>query len=141
MLPLARHSLRLRRWISGGVLLAMLFMQFAAAAFACPQVMGDESPQAAAMADMPDCHEAAASHEDGSALCKAHCVKDSQSGGATASPDLQANPAALSLLLGIIEPACVGDAARARSARASPRWQDRRSGAPPLYLSLLVLRN
>ncbi len=46
MFPRTRQSLRLRRWISAGLLMAMLFMQFAAAAYACPRV-------APAMADCP----------------------------------------------------------------------------------------
>jgi hypothetical protein len=122
------QTLSPRRWLSAGVLVAMLFMQFATAAYACPVM-----PTPA----MPDCHAMAAQHDDGSTLCKAHCVKDGQSTAATAAPDLQANPASLTLLLGVIEPA---EPAVAVS-RAPEPWQLKHSGAPPIYLSLLVLRN
>ena len=129
------QSLRLRRWISAGLAVAMLFMQFATAAYACPVAQGDMP--VVAMPDCPGMADVAARHGDTSALCKAHCVKDGQSTAATAAPDLQPNPAALNLLLGVIEPA----AAPARASCAPEPWHWRHSGAPPLYLSLLVLRN
>ena len=108
--------------------MAMLFMQFATAVYACPK-MADSA--------MPDCHGMAAQHDDQSTLCKAHCVKDGQSTAASAAPDLQANPAALTLLMGMIEPTQVP----AWNSRLPEPWHFSHSGAPPIYLSLLVLRN
>ncbi len=129
-------SLLARRWISTLVLMALLFTQFASAAYACPRVASPEQ-QSAAMSDCHDMAMQAGSHNEPSALCKAHCVKDGQSTAATAAPDLQPNPAALTLLLGVIEPV----ATLAPEALGATAWQERPSGAPPLYLSLLVLRN
>ncbi|MDI4635239.1 hypothetical protein J7U46_19405 [Pelomonas sp. V22] len=130
---------RLRRWISSGVLLALLFMQLATAAYACPQLVKELQQSAMAMA-MPGC-EAMSSQMDQQQpqLCKAHCVKDAQSMGAATAPDLQPNPAALTLMLGFVEPVeptlPALQVSRPAGAQAQP------PGAPPLYLSLLILRN
>ena len=42
----------LRRWISGGLVMLLLFMQLATAAYACPAEL-QALPNAAAMAAMP----------------------------------------------------------------------------------------
>jgi hypothetical protein len=138
-MAITRHSRRLRRWISGGVLVALLFMQFATVAYACP-ALAKSVQTAAAMAAMPDCHgmDGVMDH-DLPNLCKAHCDKDGQSTAATAAPDLQPNPAALVLLMGVVAPTLVLTPALLESG-PSP-WLVGHSGAPPLYLSLLVLRN
>lgn len=130
---------RLRRWISSGVMLAMLFMQLATAAYACPQI--EKARLALAMATaMPGC-EGMAAQMDGEQpqLCKAHCNKDAQGMAAAALPDLQPNPAAVTLLMGTVEPVRV--LLPASIAAGHPASQLRPPGAPPLYLSLLVLRN
>ncbi|HLO96178.1 MAG TPA: hypothetical protein VK195_17870 [Burkholderiaceae bacterium] len=129
----------LRRWVSAGVLMAMLFMQLATAAYACPQL--EKARQQAAMAlAMPGCEGMAGSMDlEQPQLCKAHCDRDAQGTAASASADLQPNPAALTLMLGVVQPlvpllpACVRAGQAPLAARSA--------GEPPLYLSLLVLRN
>jgi len=72
-------------------------------------------------------------------LCKAHCDKNSQSTASVAGPDLQPNPAATTLLLGIVRPTLASPLFEA--APGQPTALVRPPSAPPLYLSLLVLRN
>lgn len=130
---------RLRRWVCTSVLMAMLFMQLATAAYACPQL--EKARQHAAMViAMPDCDGMPGSMDDQQPqLCKAHCDKDAKNTSLTTAPDLRPNPAALTLILGIVQPVlpllpsghCTGQVPHAH----------RSAGAPPLYLSLLVLRN
>lgn len=85
------------------------------------------------------------SHEHDSAqpqLCKAHCDQGSSgfnTGGATASPDLPAP-----LLSGLIDwrtPATVQARSPMRPGAGQPQTAGPPQGWPPLYLSLLVLRN
>ncbi|MDM4768284.1 hypothetical protein [Pelomonas sp. SE-A7] len=130
---------RLRRWIASSVMMAMLFMQLATAAYACPQLVKDVQ-QSAMAADMPGCEGMSGQmDQDQPQLCKAHCVKDVQGTGAAAVPDLQPNPAALTLLVGVVEPVPL---ALPRSLATGPAGTlDRPTGAPPLYISLLILRN
>lgn len=128
------------------MLMAMLFMQLATAAYACPQLAQARSALQAmpnmqdmqAMPDMPDC---AAMGEGGldealPLLCKAHCSKDATSTASAAAPDLQPNPAATTLLLGIVWHTSAAPLALA--APGQPSTPLRPPGAPPLYL--LVLR-
>jgi hypothetical protein len=142
-------SRRLRRWVTGGLLMAMLFMQLATAAYACPalaqarsalQAMPDMSNMPA-MLEMPNMQDCAAMGEAGldealPLLCKAHCSTDATSTASAAAPDLQPNPAATTLLLGIVWPAPAAPLALA--APGQPRTPLRPPSAPPLYL--LVLR-
>lgn len=130
---------RLRRWIASGLTLALLFMQLATAAYACPQLQAAWQPPAMAFS-MPDCESMpAAMDADQPQLCKAHCVKDAQGRALSAVPDLEPNPAALCLLMGLLEPARM----RLPDARGCARAEAslRPPGGPPLYLSLLVLRH
>lgn len=123
---------RLRRWIAAGLMLALLSMQLAVAAYVCPQ-------QAMAVA-MPGCDSMPASMDEAQPqLCKAHCAKAAQGTGAAAVPDLQPNPTALTLLVGVVEP--LRPALPAAFAAGQTGTLVRPPGAPPLYLSLLVLRN
>lgn len=132
-------SRRLRRWVSGGVLMAMLFMQLATAAYACPQLEKARQHAAMVMA-MPDCDGMPGSmDEQQPQLCKAHCGKDAQSSAVTVAPDLQPNPSAVTLMLGVVQPVRPLIPANARPGH-EPLAQ-RSAGEPPLYLSLLVLRN
>lgn len=132
-------SRRLRRWVSSSVVMAMLFMQLATAAYACPQIEKVRQDLAMAVA-MPGCNGMPAQMDDDQPqLCKAHCDKDAQGTGSAVLPDLQPNPAALTLLLGLVEP--VQALLPAGMAAGHPASQLRPPGAPPLYLSLLVLRN
>lgn len=132
------HDFRRRRgWVSTWLIAAMLFMQLAVAAHACPQFAPVEQ---AAMADMPDCphHRAAVAERDGTTLCKAHCEAGLQSvnsqAGALDAPPVLALPAAL---VGTVDATAVGHAERMPGGLAAGPP----AGAPPLYLTFLVLRN
>ena len=119
------------------MLLAMLFMQLATAAYACPALAQARS----AMQAMPNMTDCAAMGEAGldealPLLCKAHCSKDAASTASAAAPDLQPNPAATTLLLGTVWPTPAAPLALA--APGQPSTPLRPPGAPPLYL--LVLR-
>lgn len=131
-------SRRLRRWVSGALGAAILFTQLAVAAYVCPPSK-PEHPVPAAMAGMPDCHEAEEGDEPAQPqLCKAHCANEAQSSQRTGSADVQPAPASVALLQRVIEP--VAPVAFAvLHARAAPLTDP----PPPLprYLSLLVLRN
>lgn len=119
--------------------MAVLFMQLATAAYACPQLT--QAVERAAMAGMQNCEGMGAAQMDDAQpqLCKAHCDKDSQSVSSAVPPDLQPNPAAPTLLMGVVLPALVAPLFEA--APGQPRALGRPPSAPPLYLSLLVLRN
>lgn len=120
--------------------MAMLFMQLATAAYACPQ-QGLPGPERASMAAMQDCDAMGAAQMDEAQpqLCKAHCDKNAQSTASAAAPDLQPNPAATTLLLGTVTPTLAAPLFEA--APGQPMALVRPPSAPPLYLSLLVLRN
>ena len=126
---------QLSRWISGSLTVALLFMQLATAAYACPRL----SRAADEVIAIPDCHTMAVEAMDPvqPQLCKAHCSPEDQSPAAAAAPDLLAHPTAL--LLRVVEPTPVDEPALAHSGAAP--WLLPPIGPPPLYLSLLVLRN
>jgi hypothetical protein len=128
-----------KRWVSGGLVMLLLFMQLATAAYACPaelQALRD----AAAMEAMPGCDGNMPRDMDADQpqLCKAHCQQGEQVVGATPVGDWTPWP----LLLAVID--------WRQAARADPPATRLQSGpppgavppgAPPIYLSLLVLRN
>lgn len=120
-------------------MLAMLFMQLATAAYACPQL--EKARQDLVMASaMPGCEGMAGSMDDSQPqLCKVHCDKDARGTASAALPDLQPNPAAVHLLMGVVEPVRPLLPACLNAGQSST--QLRPPGAPPLYLALLVLRN
>lgn len=133
MLRTVRH----RRF--GAALLAalLLFTQVLAAAYACPR---QTQPDASWVAAAVDCggHAPVVMDPDQPLLCKAHCELGEPSTHTCAPIDLHADAATMPLLLWILpEP----------QAQADPSLTDTASGdgpprgAPPLYLSLLVLRN
>ena len=146
MRTLRRH----RRWLVPWLAAALLWAQWLTAAYACPQtrpVQGDAGPAAvvsmAAMAPMTACaeHGPAAMDPAQPQLCKAHCEAGQQSvnsqAGALDAPPAPVLCAALVGVVALAEPACAGTAwADARAAGPGPP-----RGTPPLYLSLLVLRN
>lgn len=133
----------MRRWVSGAVMVTLLFMQLATAAYACPQLAraAGTGTHQAELTKLPDCHAQPAATMDSEqpALCKAHCSKDAQSATAQPTLDLQANPAAMALLQRIVEFA--PESALPPAAAATSPWLLPPLGPPPLYLSLLVLRN
>lgn len=117
----------LRRWFSGALMVAMLFMQLAAAAYACPQLRPA----------MPNCQDMAAPADPAQPqLCKAHCTQAAQASAAHALPDLQCNPAGLLLVQPL--PAAPPTGLHLRQRAAPPASHP---GDPPLYLALLILRN
>jgi hypothetical protein len=130
--------------MSGGLVLLLLFMQLATAAYACPAEL--QTPRSdAAMATMPDCDGNMARDMDADQpqLCKAHCQQGEQVVGAGATVG-DWTPVPLLLTVLKWQRAAQTDLAPART--HSGPWSDPPLGAaapgsPPIYLSLLVLRN
>lgn len=128
-----------KRWVSGGLVMLLLFMQLATAAYACPAELQALRAEAE-MAAMPGCDGNMPRDMDADQpqLCKAHCQQGEQVVGATPVGDWTPVP----LLLAIID---WRQAARAALPLARPHSSPPPGavppGSPPLYLSLLVLRN
>jgi hypothetical protein len=159
-----RPRIRDRRPVTGwlGLLMALVFVlgQQAALAHACARGLPMPAPaapaegsvdgsadrsadlSAAAPLIMPmacEGHGAEGPAPEQRLLCKAHCQADEQSvNSAAAAPDLPAAD-----LLGLVpwhQPQ-LGDAAHVVRPVPRARPTGPPAGAPPLYLSLLVLRN
>lgn len=135
-----RPSRRHRRWLSGWLVALMLFMQWATAAYACPRADAEARGDAVAMAAMPDCNGDMGGLDPAQPqLCKAHCQAGQQSvhSGAVV-PDA---PPALALAGAVVGVLDIAEAAQLAAAMP-PAWAAGPPvGAPPLYLSLHVLRN
>ena len=122
----------------------LLFTQLATAAYACPQLSAAPDAAAAAMAAemaaMPDCAGMPAQRDaDQPQLCKAHCEAGSSSvNSQPAAPDAPAAIALASAVVGVLD---VAQAAQRAAAMPAAVADGPPPGAPPLYLSLLVLRN
>jgi hypothetical protein len=132
---LRRH----RSWLSRWLVVLLLCTQWVTAAYACPQRTGNADPGTTviAMASMPDCDGSMpAMDPEQPQLCKAHCEIGQQSvqSGSTLLdvPVVMAHGGALMGVLPV-----------ARQATSLPptRGAGPPTGTPPLYLSLLVLRN
>lgn len=138
MRALHRH----RGWLSGWLVAVLLFAQLATAAYACPRLVPRASaPDAAAMADMPDCAGAAHASVDPEQpqLCKAHCEAGSSSVNSQgAAPDAPPALAAGAVWVGVVDAVAVAELAAAMPTAVADGPP---AGAPALYLSLLVLRN
>lgn len=132
MFRLRRH----RQVFAAFVATLLLYAQLAVAAYSCP---GVELPVAVAEA-MVDCdsHPPGQMDPDQPQLCKAHCDPGDQSPNSGAGGLLTAGAAALPVLLWVLPPA---DGPAGLETPASVPAQGPPRGAPPLYLSLLVLRN
>lgn len=119
-------------------MVAVLFTQFAIAAYSCPA--SANVMEAVSMAvPMPDCQGMSASGDPAQPqLCKAHCTNEGQSSARAVLPDLQPNPASLALLVRVIGPMPRVPLA-ATFTRTPPLLLAAES--LPLYLSLHVLRN
>jgi hypothetical protein len=125
---------------------ALLWAQWLTAAYACPQLRpsaGHASSSVAVEAASPltPCaeHGPAAMDPEQPQLCKAHCQAGQQTLNSHASA-FDAPPLALALaavvgLVAVFEPSLPPAGWAEARATGPPR------GAPPLYLSLLVLRN
>lgn len=137
MRVLRRH----RGWLSGCLIAVVLFTQLITAAYACPQLAPEPADAAVAMAAMPDCDGSmpAAMDPDQPQLCKAHCEAGKTSvNSQAAAPDAPPAMAVGAALVGIVD----GAVAAARAATMPASVADGPPvGSPPLYLSLLVLRN
>ncbi|WP_428508774.1 hypothetical protein [Roseateles sp.] len=128
------------RWIISGLVAALLFMQLAVAAYACPKLEAPSHDSTMQMAVMPDCHAMPGSmDEEAPQLCHAHCSSDSQSAPSVHAPDFQA-VAAQAVWLAYVLPAVL-DAAMPTERRAAHAEPTPGRGFPPLYLTLQVLRN
>jgi hypothetical protein len=130
-----RPTRSLVHWLS----LALLFMQIATVAYACPAWAAD-SAAAAVMAEMPGCdgNMRGSLDPDQPQLCKAHCQPASQTVHATPASDAPASPVLIVVLdwrHAALLPAQPAARMSTTSSGGSP------PGSPPLYLSLLVLRN
>jgi hypothetical protein len=129
---LSRHR---RRWLSAGLLFALLVMQWATAVHACP--VAHSAAPVAVMPAMPDCDMQAmdAGHLQ---QCKAHCERPSQALNSAQGADLDVQPLALAIVdWGLARhamPVASQLASIARCGAAPP-------GSRPLYITLRVLRN
>lgn len=130
-------SRRLRHWVSAGMMMMVLFTQLAIAAYVCPVPL--VQGEVVMAADMPDCHGMSISDDPGQPqLCRAHCTNEAQSMTRALLPDLQPNPASVTLLVRVLEPIPLPSFTQ-KLEREPPRARAHES--LPLYLSLHVLRN
>lgn len=137
MRALRRH----RSWLSGWLIAVLLFTQLATAAYACPQLVPAAGDAGTAMVGMPDCSGAmpASMDPEQPQLCKAHCESGQTSvNSQPATPDVPLGLAIGATLAGIVDAA---DAAQLAAAMPASLGEGPPAGSPPLYLSLLVLRN
>lgn len=133
----------IQQWLRplvGVLVLSLLGLQLAVAAYACPRLSpASEPPAAVAAAAMPDCHGQAVTMDASlTPLCAAHCQPESSTPTPLSSPDqpvLQAAALCLSHAAPVLAPRLArplhapGDVALAHA------W------APPLFLALQVFRN
>ena len=138
-----RVSRPLRRWLSGWLIVQLLFMQLATAAYACPQLGPPLAVNAAMSELMPGCNgDMAAMDSDQPQLCKPHCQAGQQSVNSSvgAASALDAPPA---LAFGALWADSFESATSAASANGRPESlaAGPPAGTPPLYLLLHVLRN
>ena len=126
-------------------IVALLFMQLAVAAYVCPLaqahgVATQAVAEIANMADMPGCHGKAGMDPAQGALCKAHCQQGDQvvGGPHTGAADAPATAGLLALLDWRVTTLAVH--AQAQTAGQALPHCAAPPGAPPRYLSLLVLR-
>ena len=130
------HRRSLAFWLAA----LMLLTQLVTAAYACPRAGIQTEPMTPASAVMPDCdgNMPSVMDPDQPQLCKAHCDQGAASVNPQASPDFQAALAALPVLLWVVAVLVVPPSVAARS---RPPLGGPPRGSPPLYLSLLSLRN
>lgn len=133
-----RASLRHRGSICGWLAALLVAQLLLSAAHACapPAV-----PAPQAVVHMPDCHGQTGAPQDAAAtlVCKAHCAAPQQSvNSSPAVADVPQAPFLSAPLLRVLDTAAAEAlAAEIPAAVASGPP----AGSPPLYLSLLVLRN
>ncbi|CAM3795133.1 hypothetical protein [Roseateles saccharophilus] len=138
------------RRIIGGFIATLLLSQLALAAYACPklgashaaamQASGMAMSAAAEMASMPDCHAMPGTmDEKAPQLCRAHCSNDGSAASVPHAKDFKPSAVQLIGLAYVAAPVLiVPEAAEPGRFTLQP---DERSGFPPRYLTLQVLRN
>lgn len=131
-----RHRRSLASWLAAFVLL----VQLVTAAYACPRAGVQSEPMDADAMLMHDCDgdTHAAMDPDQPQLCRAHCEQGTDSVTPQASPEAAGALAALPVLLWVVP---LLPMPRSMAARAKPPTDGAPRGSPPLYLSLLSLRN
>lgn len=151
MVSIRRIVTQWGRRIVGGLVVALLFSQMALAMYACPkldsaghiasmQAAGMVMEDAAGMPSMPDCHAMPGTMDDEAPqLCRAHCSGDGQPAPSSYGVDLQPL-AAHAVWVAYVLPTVI-DTPQAVDSRPRQAQPDSRAGAPPLYLTLQVLRN
>lgn len=134
-----RFGRRFNRSIAHLLMAVLLYAQLATAAYACPEPLRPGTP--VAMAEMPGCDGhmgTAAMDPTQPLLCQAHCQPDAQNLQPAPAVDLQTAPllwAVLDWSAAAVQPPAL-QTLRPQSPSGAPS-----PGSPPLYLSLLVLRN
>jgi len=128
------------RPLVGALVLALLGLQLAVAAYACPLLSpATEQPVAVTVSAMPDCHGLAMDMDPALApLCAAHCQHDPSTPTTPSSFD-QALVQAAALCLSHAVPVLA--VLPARSLHAPGDAALAHAWAPPLFLSLQVFRN
>lgn len=132
-----RLSRRFIRWLSGSLVVVLLAVQFATAAYACPK---RALPDAGATAMMPGCDGTMSvpMEAEQPLLCQAHCQQGTQTVHPTPVNDAPASP----VLLAVLDWTAM--AWQPLRPEAHPSWSSPGAsppGSPPRYLSLQVLRN
>lgn len=134
---------RLRNWLPGWLAALLLFTQLATSAYACPQLTQPAdggAVRAVEMADMPDCAGMPTQMDpDQPQLCKAHCEAGNSS--VNSQPSAPDAPPAVAIAAAVVGVLDVARAAQRAAAMPASAAHGPPAGAPPLYLSLLVLRN
>jgi hypothetical protein len=126
---------RHRRWLPAWLVAVLLVAQMATAAYACPQAAPDAA--ATTSSAMPDCHAGMDASQP--QLCKAHCEAGQQSVNSNAGAASVPAPALIDTRWArMLVCADTAQVARVPLKALSVGPPD---GTPPLYLSLLVLRN
>ncbi|HET7794954.1 MAG TPA: hypothetical protein VFL64_16345 [Rhizobacter sp.] len=131
---------RSKRWLSGWLMVVLLFTQLITSAYACPTIAAAASAMAM-QESMPGCdgNMPGAMDPDQPQLCQAHCSQGSQT--VQSAPSVDASPVP-SMLLAILDWSQAMLAPMHSAARMAPVATGAPPpGSPPLYLSLLVLRN
>lgn len=138
------------RRIIGGFIATLLLTQLALAAYACPklgashaaamQASGIAMSAALDMASMPDCHAMPGTMDDEAPqLCRAHCNSEGSPASVPFAQDFKPSAVQLIGLAYVAAPELiVPEAADLDRVALEP---DERSGFPPRYLTLQVLRN
>jgi hypothetical protein len=127
------------RWLSGWLIVVLLSMQLATAAYACPALLA-AAHTPSAMAEMPGCdgRMSATMDPEQPQLCHAHCQQGSQTVHPTPASDAPATPVLLAVLdwtRAALLPTRPAGRVPVTFAGAPP------PGSPPHYLRQLVLRN